>query len=108
MTITKDQMARALAEKTGYYLRDVKNLLSAMDDFVKESFAEVTDEEDVVIQIVEGVKISVHVVPERERVNPQNQKAIMVKATVKPAAKFSSVLREIIQKQYEDNNSENA
>lgn len=108
MTITKDQMARQLSEKTGYYLKDVKNLLAAMDDFVKESFSQVTDDEDVVIQIVEGVKISVHVVPERERVNPQNQQAVTVKATVKPAAKFSSVLRETIQKQYEYNNSENA
>ena len=41
MTITKDQMARDLAEKTGYYLRDVKVLLSAMDDYVKEVFADV-------------------------------------------------------------------
>ena len=45
MTITKDQMARDLAEKTGYYLKDVKVLLSAMDDYVKEVFSEVTDDE---------------------------------------------------------------
>lgn len=101
MTITKDMMARSLAENTGYYLKDIKVLLAAMDDFVKDSFAQVTDDEDITIQIVEGVKLSVHVVPERTRVNPQNQEPVTVKATVKPSAKFSSVLRETLQKQYD-------
>ena len=30
MLITKDQMARDLVDKTGYYLKDIKKLLSAM------------------------------------------------------------------------------
>lgn len=103
MTVTKDQMARDLAEKTGYYLKDVKTLLSAMDDVVKEYFAQVTDDEDVVVQIVEGVKISCKVVPERERVNPATGEPVVCKATVKPGVKYSTVFRDTIQKQYEDN-----
>ena len=70
MTVTKDRMARDLAEKTGYYLQDVRVVLSAMDDIVKEYFADVTDDNDVSVQIVEGIKISCKIVPERERVNP--------------------------------------
>ena len=70
MTVTKDQMARDIAEKSGYYLKDVKVVLSVMDDLVKEYFATVTDDNDVSVQIVEGIKISCKVVPERERVNP--------------------------------------
>jgi nucleoid DNA-binding protein len=106
MTVTKDQMARKLAEKTGYYLRDVKILLSAMDDVVKEYFAEVTDDEDIAVQIVEGVKLSCKVVPERERVNPSTGEPIICKATVKPGVKYSTVFRETIQKQYDDKKAE--
>lgn len=106
MTVTKDQMARKLAEKTGYYLRDVKTLLSAMDDVVKEYFAEVTDDEDISVQIVEGVKLSCKVVPERERVNPATGEPVVCKATVKPGVKYSTVFRETIQKQYEDKKAE--
>lgn len=106
MTVTKYQMARKLAEKTGYYLRDVKTLLSAMDDVVKEYFAEVTDDEDVSVQIVEGVKLSCKVVPERERVNPATGEPVVCKATVKPGVKYSTVFRETIQKQYEDKKAE--
>ena len=108
MTVTKDQMARELAEKSGYYLKDVKVLLSAMDDYVKEVFAEVTDEEEVSIRIVEGIAIGCKVVPERERVNPQDQSPVVVKATVKPFAKFSDVFRGTIQKNYENKKQEDA
>ena len=102
MTVTKDQMARDLAKKTGYYLQDVKAVLSAMDDIVKEYFANVTDDKDVSVQIVEGIKISCKVVPERERVNPATGEPIMCKATVKPGVKYSTVFRDTIQKQYEN------
>lgn len=102
MIITKDMMARCLAEKTGYYLKDVKYLLSAMDDFVKETFCEVTDDEEVAIQIVEGCKLCVKVMPERNRKHPQTQEDIVCKAQTKPQAKFSSVFRDYIQKQYEN------
>lgn len=106
MTVTKDQMARRLAEKTGYYLRDVKILLSAMDDVVKEYFAEVTEDEEVSVQVVEGVKISCKVVPERDRVNPATGEPVTCKATVKPGVKYSSVFRDTIQKQYDNKKAE--
>lgn len=106
MTVTKDQMARDLAKKTDYYLQDVKAVLSAMDDLIKEYFAEVTDDNDVSVQIVEGIKISCKVVPERERVNPATGEPITCKATVKPGVKYSSVFRDTIQKQYDDKKAE--
>ena len=106
MTVTKDQMARDVAEKSGYYLKDVKVVLSVMDDLVKEYFAEVTDDNDVSVQIVEGIKISCKVVPERERVNPSTRESIVCKATVKPGVKYSEVFRDTIQKQYENKKAE--
>ena len=106
MTVTKDQMARRLAEKTGYYLQDVKTLLSAMDDVVKEYFAEVTDDEEVAVQIVEGIKCGCKIVPERPRKNPATGEDVVCAATCKPFAKFSTVFRGTIQKQYDDKKAE--
>ena len=106
MLVTKDRMARDLAEATGYYLKDVKTLLSAMDDVVKGYFAEVTDDDDVVVQIVEGVKLKASVVQPRERVNPKTRESIIVKATVKPGVKYSQDFRALIQKNYEDKNQD--
>ena len=106
MTVTKDQMARDIAEKSGYYLKDVKAVLSVMDDLVKEYFADVADDKDVSVQIVEGIKISCKVVPERERVNPATGEPIICKATVKPGVKYSAVFRDTIQQQYDDKKAE--
>ena len=72
-----------------------------MDDVILECFDEVTDDEDVVVQLVKGVRISAHVVPKRNRVDPRTQEPIVVEETVKPACKFSDDFRRVIQNQYE-------
>lgn len=102
MIITKDQMARDLADKTGYYLKDIKVLLSAMDDLFEEYMSQVTDEEEVSVQLVRGLKAGCKIVPERERKNPATGELCICSATVKPFSKFSNVFRDVIQKQYDD------
>ena len=102
MLITKDQMARDLVDKTGYYLKDIKKLLSAMDDLVKEYFAMVTDDKEVSVQLVSGIKCGCKVVPERPRRNPKTGEKVICTPAVKPFAKFTVPFRETIQKQYDD------
>lgn len=103
MTITREEMIRRLSERSGYYMKDVRNLLQCMDDVVFEALCEVTDDEDISVQLVQGVKLSTHVVPERDRVDPRTQKPIVVKATVKPACKFSQDMRLKLQEAYDNN-----
>ena len=102
MTITREQMVKKLAAKAGYYEKDVRRLLNHLDETVFEELSAVEEDNDVVIQLVQGIKISVHVDPPRERVDPRNGTPIVCEATVKPAAKFSDDFRAKIQKQYEE------
>ena len=101
MIITKDQMARDIAEATGFFIKDIKDVLSAMDDVVKEYFGRVTDDQEVSVQIVEGCKIGCSIVPERERKNPKTGEPVICAATCKPFSKFSEGFRDVIQKQYD-------
>ena len=101
MLVTREMMVKKLSEKSGYYQRDVRTLLQCMDEVVLECFDEVTANEDIIVQLVKGVRISTHVVPERERVDPRTQKPIIVGETVKPACKFSDDFRVVIQNQYD-------
>ena len=103
--ITRDMIVRMLAEKTGFYMRDIKLVLSELDVLVKECFSEVDDNTEVVVQLVEGIKAGYKVVPERERRNPQTQEKIICKAQTKPFAIFSETLREKMQEIYEKNKS---
>ena len=102
MLVTKDMMARAIAEKSGYFLKDIRDVLSAMDEVVLECFAQVTDDEEVMIQMATGIKCGCYVVPERQRKNPKTQEDIVCAPTVKPKTVFSQDFRALIQQQYED------
>ena len=106
MLVTKDMMARAIAEKSGYFLKDIRDVLSAMDEVVFECFAQVTDDEEVMIQLTQGIKCGCYVVPERPRKNPRTQEDIICAPTVKPKTKFSDDFRALIQQQYEEKKAE--
>lgn len=101
MLVTREMMIKKLSEKSGYYQRDVRAVLQCMDEAVLECFSKVTSDEDVVVQLVKGVRISVHIVPERNRVDPRTQEPIVVGETVKPSCKFSDDFRQQIQENYE-------
>ena len=103
MTITREDMIKRLSTKSGYYQKDIRVLLQAMDEVVFDALCEVTDDDDVSIQVVQGIKVSTHVVPERDRVDPRTQAPVVVKATVKPACKFSQDYRLKLQEAYENN-----
>ena len=102
MNITREQLVKKLSTASDFHQKDVRKLLKCLDDVVLECFSEVTDDEDVSVQLITGMKASVHVVPERQRVDPRNGEQIVCKATVKPACKFSEDFRQKIQDQYEE------
>lgn len=101
MVITRDAIIKRLSEKSGYWQKDIKTLLKCFDEVVLECLNEVTDTEDVSVQLIKGVKISAHIVPQRERVDPRTGNPITVNETVKPACKFSEDFRKNIQEQYD-------
>jgi nucleoid DNA-binding protein len=101
MLITREMLIKRLAEKSGFYQKDIKHVLHSLDDVVLDCFNEVTDEEDISIQLITGCKIGCSIVPLRERINPKTQKTIICQPTCKPNAKFSQEFRIKIQEQYE-------
>ena len=104
MTITREEMIRKLSEKSGYYMKDVRALLQCMDEVVFDELCNATTEDEVQIQIVTGIKCGCKVVESRERVDPRNQKPIIVGETVKPFAKFSQDYRVKLQDVYDSKN----
>lgn len=102
MTITREEMVKRLSERSGYYMKDVRNLLQCMDDVVFEVLCEVTEDEDVSVQLVTGVKLQCVSVPERQRKDPRDQSDITCKSTCKIKAKFSQDLKLKLQENYDE------
>ena len=104
MNITRDQIVRRLAEESNYYQRDIRILFQYLDDIVLDYFNQVTEEEDINLQLVTGIKVGCKVMGERTRKDPRTQDDIICKPTVKPKAVFSQDFRAKIQKQYDSKN----
>lgn len=102
MIITREMLIRRLSEKSGYWMKDIRVLLQCLDETVFECFGEVTDDEEVLIQLVQGIKVGCSIQPERIRKDPRNQEDIICKPTCKPKGKFSDEFRRAIQNQYEE------
>lgn len=101
MLITREAMIKKLSDVSGYYQKDIKTLLQALDEVVFECFNSVTDDEDISVQLVKGIKCGCKIVPERTRKDPRTQEDIVCKATVKPFARFSEDFRIAIQDKYD-------
>lgn len=103
MTITREEMIKRLSERSGYYMKDVRSLLQAMDEVVFEALCEAKLNDEVQIQIVTGIKCGCKIVESRERVDPRTQSPITVGETAKPFAKFSQDYRLKLQEAYDTN-----
>jgi nucleoid DNA-binding protein len=102
MLITREMLVKKLAKKSGFYEKHIRLVLQCLSDVVLECFEDVTDNEDISVQLVQGVKIGCSVVPERARKDPRTQEDIICAPCVKPNAKFSQEFRIKIQEQYEN------
>lgn len=102
MIISREQVIDRLSEKSGYWKKDIRELLKCLDEVVLDCFGEVSDDEEIIVQLVKGLRCGCKIVKPRERVDPRNGNPIVVKSTVKPFCKFSDDFREQIQSNYEE------
>ena len=89
MIITREMLIKRLAEKSGYFQRDIRAVLHCLDEVVLDCFNEVTEADSVNIQLLVGCKLGCKIVPERNRKDPRTQEDIVCPPTVKPKATFS-------------------
>lgn len=102
MVVTREDMVEMLAEKSGYWKKDIRILLQHMDDLVFELLCEVTDEEEVSIQLVRGFKAICTPIPQRGRKDPRDQSDIICRPTCKVKAKISEVLKHDLVENYDE------
>lgn len=107
MTITREEMIRELSAKSNYHMKDIREVLRCMDEVVIEKLSEVTPDDEIAVQIVQGVKLICEPVKERERKDPRNQNDIVCRATCKVKTKISQDLKEKLAENYDNKYSKN-
>ena len=104
MTITREEMIKRLSDKTGYYQKDIRVLLQAMDEEVFDALCEVTAEDEISVQLMTGIKIQCTPVEERFRKDPRDQRDIVCEPTCRVKAKISNDFKLKIQENYKTKN----
>ena len=102
MTVTREEMIRKLSAKTGYHIKDIREVLHCMDEVVLEELSEVTPDDEVAVQLVQGVKLVCEPVKERARKDPRNQNDIICGATCKVKAKISEDIKLKMAENYDN------
>ena len=102
MEITREMLIKKVAEESGYYQKNIRDVFNVLEDVLVECFNEIDDDEPISIRIIQGLSLSGYVVPERERVNPRNRKPIVCKPTIRINARCSEGFKEKVQKIYDD------
>ena len=107
MTVTREEIIRKLSAKSRYHIKDIREVLRFMDEVVIEELSGVTPDDEIAVQIVQGVKLICEPVKERERKDPRNQNDIVCRATCKVKTKISQDLKEKLAENYDNKYSKN-
>lgn len=90
---TKKDIVVDLAERTGYYKKDLKFVLDELSDLISEYIGSATIDSPVKITLISGIALGGKCVPEKEGTNPSTQEKMLIPEHVVPYAKFSGAFR---------------
>ena len=92
--MNRDDLARALAEKTGFYVKNMTDVTVALEEIVLENLQTATFDEDSELLIAPGVVIGGRRVPAREAKDPRTGEVILSPEKVIPYATFKQSIRQ--------------
>lgn len=87
-----------LKERTGFYKKNIKELLDALDDIIIENMNMATYDEPSEIILFSGWRLGAKRVPERPYCDPRNREEIITPEKVIPYCKLKQSYRQRINK----------
>ena len=89
----KPELVEELAARTGFYKRNMKEVVDALADIVIEQLQTATLEEDSELHISPGVLICGKRKPEQESIDPRDRSVVVTPEKVVPYAIFKPSAR---------------
>ena len=91
--MTKEDLAGKLAEKCGFYKKNMRAVVDALPDIILEQLQTATFEQDAEIKLIPGLTICGRRVPAGEAKDPRTGESIISPEKVIPYAEFKPTLR---------------
>lgn len=95
----KPELVDELSARTGFYKKNMKDVVDALADIVTEHFKTATYDEDSELHIAPGVLICGRRSPEHESIDPRNREIIVTPEKVVPYAVFRPSIRQKLREQ---------
>lgn len=89
----KPELVKALAERTGFYKKNMKEVVEALDEIIIEHFSEATYEEPSELHIATGVVLCGRRTPAHESIDPRDRTTVITPEKVVPYAVFKPSVR---------------
>ena len=96
--LKKEQLVEILAERTGFYKKNIREILDVLDDVIVENMSTATKKEPSEIQLSLGFVFGGRYAPKREAVDPRDGSVIITPAKYIPYARFKPSFRKKINK----------
>lgn len=90
----KNELIDELAARTGFYKKNMKDVVFALADIITEHFETATYEDDSELHIAPGVLICGRRTPEHESIDPRTRETITTPEKVVPYAVFKRSVRQ--------------
>jgi len=94
----KPELARELAQRTGFYIKNMEAVLDALDDIIVDNMSMATKDEPSEIRLSLGFILGGRYSPKHEVRDPRTGESVMTPAKYIPYAKFSPAFRKKINK----------
>ena len=89
----KPELIEELALRTGFYKKNMKDVVEALEDIVEEHFQTAEFGADSELHLAPGVVLCGERKPEQEAVDPRNREKIITPEKVLPYAVFKQSIR---------------
>ena len=96
--LKRKQLVDELAGRTGFYKRNVEEMLDALDDIIVENMSTATKTEPSEIHLSHGFVFGGRFSPKRQVRDPRNGDMVMTPAKYIPYARFKTSFRQKINK----------
>lgn len=98
--INQDDVIDVLNAKTGFFKKDLRLVMEALEETLVEYMATATLDQPSEIRLFHGWKIGAKVLPEREAKDPRNGADIITPEKLSPYCKFETTLKAKLNTEY--------
>ena len=101
--MTQDDVINELKERTGFYKKNIRDVLDALDDIIVEHMNTATYDEPSEMRLFMGWRLGAKRVPERQSYDPRNRDEIITPEKLIPYCKLKQSFRDRINRLDVDN-----